>query len=392
MKAIENVSGSGRTRRVTLCLVLLALGAGACGDDAEAGSGGSDDGAAGEAGGDGDAAGDGDGDGDGLVTDVMLDEFVDVDPDKGLTYLGEAFELAPGQEGTHCMRVPVPERFRDIDLVLVGMDAELPEYTHHFFMSYSSEPFPGDGDEPVPCVGDEGLVPIEMSSETAIGGGKIVMGAGVGLDGYRAAPNTGRLLRKGGHFVTNHHVINLSGQPADLYSKINLYLKPASEVDYPSNALNCLSTDVNLEPGEAREVTATCLAPIELDLALLGSHMHQHGKKFETRLYDGEKKETRPEVIYTSTDWDSPDIVPVEPIRLRQGDGITFTCHYENTSEASVTYGLGVDSEMCAFMGGFTFPQDQEPQGLPPSLGTLIGMNEVPTMLIDTTGISGIPF
>jgi len=355
--------GSRSTKSASMCLVLLALGAGAC---SEGGAG-----------------------------DAAVDKFVPIDPSEGVTYESETFDLAPGVAGTHCMRVPMPERFRDVDTVLVGMDADLPLSTHHFFMSYSEEPFPGPGDEPVPCFGDNGFIPIEeIASEGAIGGGKIVMGAGVGLTGYRAPEDTGRLLRRGGHFVTNHHVLNLSLESAAMYSKVNVMLRPASEVNYPTNALNCLSTDVNMAPGEERVVTATCLAPFDLDLALLGSHMHQHGRLFEVSVYDGQTQQTRDEVIYTSDDWDSPEIIGVAPIRLRGGDGLTFSCHFVNDSDAAVAYGLDEDSEMCAFMGGFSFPQDEPPpqDPLPPSLGTLISNNDVKAPLIDTTNFAILPF
>lgn len=347
----------------SLCLALFALGAGACGEGGESGATG--------------------------------DQFVPIAASEGITYASETFDLAPTVGGTHCMRVPMPERFRDVDTVLVGMDADLPLYTHHFFMSYSEEPFPGPGDEPVPCLNNEGFVPIEeTANEGAVGGGKIVMGAGVGVTAYRAPENTGRLLRSGGHFITNHHVLNLSPESVALYSKINLLLRPASEVEYPTNALNCLSVDVNMAPGEERTVTATCLAPFDLDLALLGSHMHQHGRLFEVSVYDGQTQQTRDEVIYTSDDWDSPEIIGVAPIRLRAGDGLTFTCHFINDSDAPVTYGLDEDSEMCAFMGGFSYPQDQPPpqDPLPPSLGTLITNNDVSGMLIDTTAYNFLPF
>jgi hypothetical protein len=179
--------------------------------------------------------------------------------------------------------------------------------------------------------------------------------------------------------VTNHHVLNSSTEPVTMSARFNMYVRDLDELPHPTNELNCLSMDVAMEPGASREVTTTCTAPFDVDLVLLASHAHNHLTRFETRLFrDGA---TQPEVVYESTVWDSPDLDwQEEPIALKKGDGLTFTCYYENPYDQPVAFGLGLYNEMCATMNGYAYPVGREYE-LPPPLGALITQNDPPLCL-----------
>ena len=327
--------------------------------------------------------------GDGETVQVS-DSLPPIDAQEGFGFVEETFTVQPGDEGIYCLRIPIPERFEGRTLALVGQDVDLPVGTHHFFLAYTNDPFPGEGDTPIPCEGDDAFVQISSAAETTIGGGKIVTGAGVGVTSRRSREGYGRLLAEGGHFVTNHHVLNLTDEALDLTAAIQLLVTDADTIPYPSSPMNCLSSDVTIEPNSSRTVTATCTTPFEIDIVLLGSHAHQHLQRFETRIFDGEQ--TLDEVIYESEVWDSPEIVELdEPIRLQAGQGLTFSCEFVNDSDAMIEYGLGVDSEMCASMNAYAYPVDR-PYEMPPSLGTFISDNDTAMGLIDTSAIDILPF
>lgn len=324
-----------------------------------------------------------------------LDELPVIEADEGFFVDEGTFTVGPGQEVVYCVRIPIPERWSREDIALIGWDADLPAYTHHFFFSYSEEPLDAPG--PVPCDGENPIGDIGASGASAfdfdITGerklGKFLLGAGEGLRRTLGNGEFGKLMKAGGHLVTNHHVLNTSNEAVRMHGRFNLLVKPADEIAYPTNVLNCLSLDIAVEPRSSAKVTARCLAPWDLRITTLGSHAHNHLTLFETRFFDGDAVQPAP--IYTSSDWDSPLIIPQEePILLRRGQGLEFTCHYENPGDAPVGFGFGVDNEMCATMNGYAFTEDR-PFEKPPALGQLIVDNEAPLCgAIGADGAAGV--
>lgn len=315
------------------------------------------------------------------------------------------YTIPPGTEGYVCARIQLPERYRAEDLAIWGWDVDLPEGTHHFFMTYDPRPFPGaPGEAIAPCVDSKGFW-IDVTDDPnggsvtqfLDGGGKILLGEGVGMRHWENGEEEllhGSYMAAGGHLVTNHHVVNLGTEPIEVHGRMNLYVKPASEVPYVTQMVNCLANAIDIPPGGTQVVDGICTAPFDMDITTLASHAHQFLERFELRLYRGGiGGGVQDEVIYTSSDWDSPNIVPqVPPIRLAAGDGLAFRCYYNNFSDQRVSYQFaGEYSEMCAFMGAYAYPATPENVGkVPPNLGAILG-NPLPGLMLDTAIVPG-PF
>jgi hypothetical protein len=303
------------------------------------------------------------------------------------------FKLAAYTEALYCLKIPIPAPYSETEFVIAGIDSDLSVGTHHFFMAYSPEPLAKEE----PCVGDSPLVPFENDLENSerpehegLSEGKLVFGAGVGEYSYRMPEGYGLAISGGGHFVTSHHVLNLTDNEVDIHGRFNIYTRPLDATPHPTNILNCDNRDIYVEPQSEVAITGTCTVPFDLDLVLLGSHAHEYLTLFETRIYDG--KNTLDEVIYTNEQWDSPNIVVMDtPISLKRGMGITFTCHYRNHTDHPLTYGFGLYGEMCASMNAYAYPKDKTHE-IPPSLGTIIFNRDRPVTLIDTTELEGIQF
>ncbi|MBM4361219.1 MAG: hypothetical protein FJ104_00965 [Deltaproteobacteria bacterium] len=345
--------------------------------------GGTDDTAADESG-----AGAGDAGGAPSLPDPneKLTALPDIDPSQGFQVDEGQFTLQPGDDVTYCMRIPLPVSAGE-DMGLVGWDWDLPEYTHHFFMAYSEAPF--DSEVPTPCDGKDAIVfndlrgidslasLVATDGTSPLGEGKLIFGAGVGIGRYMGNEQYGRRLGSKGHLIISHHALNTSDSPQDMGGRFNMYVRPMKEIAFETNLLNCLSLDVTMGPREEREVTTTCTMPHDLDMVLLASHGHNHMVKFEERIFDGEK--TLPEVIYTSDVWDSPKLQFLEkPLRLKKGQGLTFTCYYKNESDDPVLFSTNEDGEMCATMNAYAMPNPNQPT---PTLGTIIQKNDPPTCL-----------
>ncbi len=303
------------------------------------------------------------------------------------------FALAAYSEAMYCLQMPIPSPYAETPFAITGVDSDLSRGTHHFFMAHSPEPLT----EQAPCVGDSPLVPFENDLENSVrpdheglNQGKLVFGAGVGEYSYRMPEGYGLAIATPGRFITSHHVLNLSGKEVNIHGRFNVYTRPLDETPHPANILNCDNRDITVAPQSEGEITGTCIVPFDLDLVLLASHAHAYLTKFEARIYDGTR--TLDKVIYTNEQWDSPNIVVVDPpISLKKGMGITFTCHYLNQTDHELTYGFGQYGEMCATMNVYAFPADKQFE-VPPSLGTIIFDRDITMPLLDTSKLDGIQF
>jgi hypothetical protein len=292
------------------------------------------------------------------------------------------FTVAPGQEVVYCVRIPMPTAFQGRDLALVGWDSVVPAPMHHYFMFY--DPTSTSGTTPVPCEGTTAEVPAASAGLNLFSMGSLLFVAGTGTDTYRSNSGYGSVLTSNGSFVTNHHVINATANPVTVGGKFTLKVTGASDIPHPTQALSCQTIDISLPAQTTTDVTATCLAPFDLDVVTLSSHSHQDLVTFETRMYDG--TQTQPTVLYTSSQWESPVSQQLTtPLHLLKGQGLTFTCHFDNMTGATIGFGLTATTEMCAAMNAYAYPVT-ETNKVPPMLGATITSNATAVTASDTTG------
>ena len=269
------------------------------------------------------------------------------------------FVALPGVDNLHCVRMQPPPEVGDEPLYVTSFESEAPPYTHHLFMGY--EPFPvapvGECDGPGGHDGNDG---------------KFLFSGGVGRYSTELPDGYGLYLEDPrGHFVAEHHALNTGTEPATMWGRFRIGAAPAEAVTYPLNVLACVIQSIRVPPRSEMPVSGTCIVPFDVDLVMLSSHAHQFLTRFETRIFDGER--TTDEVIYTNDDWDSPRIdVLDEPVELRAGQGITFTCHFSNPTDHELTWGAGDFGEMCSTLNAYAFPAGREREA-PPSLGSVIG-------------------
>lgn len=196
------------------------------------------------------------------------------------------FMLSDGQEGTYCVRLPMPEILKDKSLAMVGADSDLPIGTHHYFMAYSRN----TRTQIEPCLPDEGaLLPLEGEAMEMEDPGQYLAGFGVsnGMVGGDLTPGFGLYMSPNGHFVTNHHVLNISGGPLRMHGRFKFRVKEAHEVPRIMRPLNCLNQGIRVEPGQTVDVTATCVATFPIEIVQLGSHAHQHLDVIKVRVFRG---------------------------------------------------------------------------------------------------------
>jgi hypothetical protein len=306
--------------------------------------------------------------------DAASAEAEELDVDEG------TFTVPAGQEVVYCVRIPMPASFQGRDLAMTSWESDVSVPAHHYFMFY--DPSPTSGTQPVPCEGTNPLVQASTAGLNLFSMGALLFVAGTGHDAYAADPGYGTVLTKNGSFVTNHHVINAGAEPVTVSAHFKLMVKNATAVMHPVQALSCQTIDISLPAETTTDVTATCLAPYDLDLVTMSSHAHQDLMTFEQRFYDGQQ--TQPAVLYSSAQWDSPLVQHLStPLHLKAGQGVTFTCHFDNKTGSEIGFGLTATTEMCAAMNEYAYPADHAYQ-VPPMLGTTITSNATPATANDT--------
>ena len=107
------------------------------------------------------------------------------------------------------------------------------------------------------------------------------------------------------------------------------------------------SLNLSLAPGQKTDVTNTCKVSSELgDVHVMNTtpHMHKLGTHMKTTVERADHTvETLSDVPF---DFNDQAFYPSDMV-IHQGDVLTTTCSYENTTDQTVGWGEGSDNEMC---------------------------------------------
>jgi hypothetical protein len=86
----------------------------------------------------------------------------------------------------------------------------------------------------------------------------------------------------------------------------------------------------------------------------LTGHQHKLGTGFTIELASSALDTGSP--LYKNLDWAEPPLTIFNPpIAPSAGQGLRFTCTYNNTTPGIVTFGEGADQEMC-FLWAYYYP------------------------------------
>ncbi len=142
------------------------------------------------------------------------------------------------------------------------------------------------------------------------------------------------------------HYVNASDQPIELYSRINAWTIPESEVTSGIWGGSVRDEHINI-PAEATAHTewSRCVMNRDVEVLFLASHTHRRGVEFAIAPFDGE---TTGDVFYRNDDWHDPKIVQYDPpLIVPEGTGFEFSCTWKNEDAFAVNYGLNAEDEMC---------------------------------------------
>ncbi|WP_338875531.1 hypothetical protein WBJ53_07915 [Spirosoma sp. SC4-14] len=157
------------------------------------------------------------------------------------------------------------------------------------------------------------------------------------------------LIPAGTSLDLNSHFVNKTTAVMQGEAQINLYIIDKLKVKQVVQTLDLGNTNLTIAANSRVTLTKSFIFDKPREILTLTSHMHKLGEKFVIKLKGGSRDG---EVIYTSTDWEHPDIITYKiPISLQKGEGLTSEITYNNTTSKTVRFGLTSDDEMGIIFG-----------------------------------------
>lgn len=149
------------------------------------------------------------------------------------------------------------------------------------------------------------------------------------------------------------HYLNTTSEPAEVFSKVNIYQYPMEKVQQTIWGNTVRDTNIDIPPQSEHTEWSRCVMNKDVDILFLSSHTHALGKKFTIKSFDG--KSTGAE-LYENTDWHAPNLLSFtdKPLHVAAGTGLEFSCTFQSNSMSSVHWGFKASDEMCQMAMVFT--------------------------------------
>jgi hypothetical protein len=164
-------------------------------------------------------------------------------------------------------------------------------------------------------------------------------------------PGHGSKLPAGRNMVIQSHYVNTTSQPILVRDVVQLELIPMDDVRTWAAPLMHGTLDLEIPAGQRGEVSFDCVLEQDVELLVLGGHMHEWGTTFRTEI--GPTIDAL-ELLYVVDPWKAEfrDVPPVtlfleQPKPLAAGTIVRTTCAWENTESHALVF----PHEMCITFG-----------------------------------------
>ena len=246
-----------------------------------------------------------------------------------IDFVGGEFVIQPGEEKMGCTHL----RYDGPDIAFSTLQTLQADYGHHAVLLAAKEPMaPGTSEE---CT-DRAL----MSKYDAytIGDSEL-------------PPDHGIFLPSGKAMVLQSHYINASAKPIRVRDVVRMKKMEIAAVKTWASIHITNTLELAIPSYEKKKLVFDCIVQNDVDLLMIGGHMHEWGSRFEA-FYGPTEQELKS--LYLADPWraeyrDSPPITLFfsQPMPLKAGSIIRTVCEWSNdTSEE-----LAFPKEMCTSFG-----------------------------------------
>jgi hypothetical protein len=271
-------------------------------------------------------------------------------PDSGIQLRSVGQTILPGQDRELCEVVRLPGG-PDDRYYVDGFELAMTAGSHHLIIASIEPGSPteasvSEGDV-IDCVGPTGF------------GEDIGFVTGAQLPTYAEVypPGVGKVYRGGQYLVFDYHYFNATDAPIEGRAALNLHTTGPADVDKLMGLLAFANTHIETPPGEARSFTGECRVSEDTLVHKLMRHTHRWGRDFPVELAGGAGDG---ELLYVSPSYEEPDHLFDEPLLVRAGEGLRFTCNYVNDTGEPLRFGVKATDEMCILFGLIYSPTSRE--------------------------------
>ena len=180
----------------------------------------------------------------------------------------------------------------------------------------------------------------------------MIFASGFGTDDLVFPEGVAIRIPAGKQVLLNLHLFNATTQPKTGTSGTRVQTLTEDEVVAEAEVLFAGTVDFAIPPQGEASATGSCVFESDATLLSLWPHMHQHGRYMAVEHHGPDGVTTLHDAPFSFYDQLNK---PIEPRVIRAGERIDVTCHWQNTSDETVSYGDTSNEEMC-FVGLYRYP------------------------------------
>jgi len=155
----------------------------------------------------------------------------------------------------------------------------------------------------------------------------------------------------------NLHFHNYSDKSVLGQAVFNFVAAPEGTVLHHAQALTVGTFQISIPPLSTAAVTGEWRTSMALNVIQLSTHQHRRGTLMSIHHIDAAGNDMGELVV--SDNWEHPNVqwYP-QALRLPAGEGLRFTCEWNNPDDHAVHFGPTSEDEMC-FVTGYFYPDDE---------------------------------
>ena len=264
-------------------------------------------------------------------------------PESGFQIHSNGRFIEPGTDVEFCEVVTLPGT--PDDTYYVGeLEVAMHPWSHHVIIEAAEV---GSDTE---AGMEDGMSKKCVSGESAYGGSMVdVIGAQSPYNKLTLPEGVGRIYHGGQKLVVDYHYFNPTTEPIPARHAINFHLVEEKNVERVAHTWGFYNFKIFTPPGQQSKFAATCTFSEDIVLHSLTRHTHKWGTDFHIWHAGGDKDG---EHLWSSNNWETEvDLVFDEPVLVPKGQGFTFQCEYDNTTDHLLLFGLKASDEMCILFG-----------------------------------------
>lgn len=253
--------------------------------------------------------------------------------------------LNAGEEDTQCLDVTLPNTQ---ELAVFRVETTLSALSHHLVIYKSQAETADPKPEPYHCFPFSGAL---------IGEATPMLGSQVRVDAlelpagvaYSFAPN--QVVR------LEMHAINTGTIAAPSEATVKFIGRAKQDVKYYADQLFYGTLDLHV-PAQQVTTVGPLWLPVDptIKVFALAGHTHRYGIDVTASRSTSATDSGTP--LYQLDDWQwksSPTMLFDPPIEFAKGEGLRFSCIFDNTGTQDVGFGKSANDEMC-FLFGYYYP------------------------------------